>query len=317
VALQTDGKIVVVGSRNNDFAVARYETNGDLDPTFSGDGMQTTDLGASDRAYAVDIQADGMIVVAGISGADFGVVRYDPGGNPDNNFDTDGMVVTDFAGSTDTGYAVAIQKDGKIIVAGSSGSDIGLVRYNPNGTRDLGFGIDGKRIFGFSGYTTTVAKSVVVLKDDKIMVAGYAIFQPNPSDYIVDFAVARLNPDGSLDITFQGDGRLTTDFGSFDYASSLLVQHDLKFIVAGTSGNYLAVARYLPNGNLDHTFGTMGKANTYYNGGPASFNSYGYAAALQNDGKIVVVGTHHASIDNDFIVVRYDPPAFFLPLLMK
>ena len=101
VALQTDGKIVAVGGSDGDFALARYNSNGSLDPSFSGDGKQTTDLGGGfnpDRATGVAIQADGKIVVVGVAGAtspgspgdDFGLARYNPNGTLDTSFSGDG-----------------------------------------------------------------------------------------------------------------------------------------------------------------------------------------------------------------------------------
>jgi uncharacterized delta-60 repeat protein len=302
VVLQQDGKIVVAGISGNNFAVARYETDGDLDPTFSVDGLQTTDLGSTDHAFAVAIQENSMIVVAGSRGDDFAVARYETDGNLDTYFGVGGISVTDFSGGTDAGYAVALQNDGKIVVAGASGSDFGLVRYNLDGILDNTFDFDGKLTLDFGPQDE--ANSVVILDNHKIVVAGYSGW---------DFALARFNHDGSPDPTFSEDGRLTTDFGSQDFAYGLVIQRNLKTILAGCSQDFIAVARYLHDGDLDPTFGTLGMANTFYGGGPEGFTGTGYDAALQNDGKIVVVGFRMS----DFLVVRYAPPEIYLPLVRR
>ena len=142
VVLQSDGKIVVAGysynGANNDFALARYNTDGSPDTSFDTDGKVTTAIGASgDVAYSVVLQSDGKIVVAGYSdnGAnyDFALARYNTNGSPDTSFDTDGKLTTDFGASTDEATSVILQSDGKIVVAGSSVNganyDFALARY--------------------------------------------------------------------------------------------------------------------------------------------------------------------------------------------
>lgn len=149
IAIQTDGKIVVVGSvfTNGaiaDFALARYNTNGTLDTTFSTDGKQTTDFssGGDDRARAVAIQSDGKIVVAGNvrvgEDPDFAVARYNSDGTLDMTFSGDGRQTTGFfSGSRDEAQAIAIQADGRIVLAGAvyktvSNGDFALARYLGN-----------------------------------------------------------------------------------------------------------------------------------------------------------------------------------------
>ena len=117
VAMQADGKIVVAGSSGGDFALARYGADGALDPSFSGDGLVTTDLGGTDAGQGVAIQADGRIVVAGSSGGNFALARYTAGGGLDPSFSGDGLQTTDF-GADDGATAVAIQADGRIVAAG-------------------------------------------------------------------------------------------------------------------------------------------------------------------------------------------------------
>ncbi len=186
VALQGDGKIVAAGVSTNNFAVARYNTNGSLDTTFDTDGMVTTNFGSTDTANAVAVQPDGKIVAAGVSNNNFSVARYNTNGSLDTTFDTDGMATTDL-GASEYGYGVAMQWDGKIVVAGRSGNNFAVVRYTTSGALDnTGTGSFG----GANGYVTTdfggtdYAYGVAIQpRDGRIVAVGIA--------NNTDFAVAR------------------------------------------------------------------------------------------------------------------------------
>ena len=220
MALQADGKIVVVGAAAGDFAVARYNSNGSLDTSFSGDGKQTTDLGGvvtGDGANGVAIQANGKIVAVGVAGAtshaspnDFGLVRYNPNGSLDTTFSGDGKQRTDFGFESDEARGVAIQGDGKIVAVGGEAveefGDFALARYNPNGSLDTSFSGDGKQTTDFGGFDN--ANAVALDSDGRIVAAGSASVGTDR-----DFALARYNANGSLDTSFSGDGKQTTDFG--------------------------------------------------------------------------------------------------------
>jgi uncharacterized delta-60 repeat protein len=314
VVLQSDGKIVAAGyshnGTNNDFAVVRYNTDGSLDTTFDTDGKVTTAIGSGiDAAYSVVLQSDGKIVVAGYSyngtNDDFAVVRYNTNGSLDTTFDTDGKVTTDIGSSQDQAYSVVLQSDGKIVVAGYSSNgtntDFAVVRYNTNGSLDTTFDTDGK-VTTDIGSGTDVAWSVVLQSDGKIVAAGYSHNGTN-----TDFAVVRYNTDGSLDTTFDTDGKVTTAIGSgTDIAFSVVLQSDGKIVVAGHSYNGtnddFAVVRYNTNGSLDTTFDTDGKVTTAIGSGTDA----AYSVVLQSDGKIVAAGYSHNGTNNDFAVVRYN-----------
>jgi uncharacterized delta-60 repeat protein len=174
-------------------------------------------------------------------------------GDLDTSFDTDGKVTTDFGASSDSASSIALQSDGKIVVAGysynGSNYDFAVVRYNTNGSLDTSFDTDGKVTTDF-GAQSDYAKSVALQSDGKIVVAGYSY---NGSNY--DFAVVRYNTNGSLDTSFDTDGKVTTDFGaSSDYAESVALQSDGKIVVAGTSyngSNYdFAVVRYIASDSI-------------------------------------------------------------------
>lgn len=300
---------------------------GDLDSTFGADGIVTTDFfGNDDGATAIAVRPDGKIVVAGTvhlgpdeSTADFAVARYLPDGTLDPAFGVGGKVTTDFTGSADFAHAVAIQEDGKIIVAGEATSgtqkSFALARYNSDGTVDTSFGIDGKVTTPFSDRDSR-AWEIVVQPDQKIAVAGdsfHTTLPPPLPPADSDFALARYNSDGSLDQSFGSGGMVTTDFLSFsDRARALVRQPDGKLIAAGNTnttaqGNGdFALARYNLDGALDTSFGSdgNGRVTTDFSGNSNSVQSM----ALQPDGSIVVAGlTFFGTPDNNhaFALVRY------------
>jgi uncharacterized delta-60 repeat protein len=251
VALQADGKVVVAGFTGvsdiwGDFALARYNPDGTLDPTFGSAGKVVTDFGsAEDVARAVAVQPDGRIVAVGWSHVDFALARYNTDGTLDPTFGTGGRVLTDFhdMGSDDRAYAMALQPDGKIIAAGSanggsSGEGFGLARYNPDGSLDSGFAFEGELIFFFGAIN--VARAVALQPDGKIVAAG-------GND---DFLLLRVTPDGRLDTSFGTDGAVATDFGGQDFATAVALQQDGKIVSAGASfltnfDSRFALARYL------------------------------------------------------------------------
>ncbi len=279
---------MVVGRAGNFFGVARYNFNGILDTSFSGDGLVTTDFSGttSDEANAVAIQADGKIVVAGRAGANgFAVARYNTNGTLDTTFSGDGKVITNI-GSEASANGIAIQADGKIVVVGkaaASGSSLfGVVRYNADGSLDLPFGgccTNGIVLTNASGTGSDEAKAVAIQADGKIVVTG----APN-------FTLARYNTNGTLDTTFSGDGEVTTP--GLGAAGAVAIQADGKIVVAGTgnapgpSGG-LAVARYNSTGGLDGTFSGDGIAN-------ATIGCFAAAHAIaiqKSNGRIVTAGS--------------------------
>jgi uncharacterized delta-60 repeat protein len=309
VAIQSNGKIVAAGfTSQQDFALARYNADGSLDTSFDGDGdgTATTDFGGSDIANGVAIQPDGKIVAAGstFSGGvlSFALARYNPDGSLDTTFDTDGRVTTDF-GLSAVANDVAIQTDGKIVAAGfGPGLQFALVRYNPNGSLDSTFDGDGRAGTNFgSASFSSFAQGLAIQSNGKIVVAG-EIQKP-----AWDFALARFNPDGSLDASFDTDGLVTTDFGSdFESANDVATQADGKVVAAGFSGSQFfgdfALARYEPNGTLDSSFGTDGEVITDFGSVFDGVNS----VAIQADGKIVATGRSVSGVSLAFALTRYE-----------
>lgn len=312
VAIQSDGKIVIAGQvygTNLDFAVARLNADGSLDNTFDGDGKMTTPvLSGDDSTFALAIQSDGKIVVAGQSYAsnlDFAVIRLNTDGSLDTSFDADGKVTTAISSYEDLGRAVAIQTDGKIIVAGYSFTgtnyDFVLVRYNTNGSLDTSFDGDGKAITGVLS-STDQAYAVTIQADGKIIAAGYTYNGSN-----IDFALVRYNTNGSLDTSFDFDGRVITPvLTSTDQINAVSVQPDGKIVAAGQSrnGTYydFALVRYNANGSLDTSFDTDGKLTTPI----LSTDDYANALVIQSDGKILATGNSKIGTTDDFALVRYN-----------
>ena len=213
VAIQeSDGKIVVAGAANNDglgssdFALARYNADGSLDAGFGSGGKLVTDLGngGEDVAAAVAIQSNGQIVAAGygFTGStqpnilDFALVRYNADGSLDPAFGGDGKVLTDIAAENDFINAIALQPDGKIVVAGFEGGaggtdptvvDFALARYNVDGSLDATFGGDGTITTDFANAGDR-AHAVDVDSEGRIVAAGFATTGDD-----LDFALARYN----------------------------------------------------------------------------------------------------------------------------
>jgi uncharacterized delta-60 repeat protein len=233
---------------------------------------------------------------------------YAQPGSLDLSFDNDGIVTTAFGNNTDQGYSVAIQSDGKIVVAGYSynGSDydFALVRYNADGSLDNSFDSDGK-ITTAIGNGDDLGFSVGIQSDGRIVVAGKSSNGSND-----DFALVRYNTDGSLDNSFDSDGKVTTAIGSGDdKGSSVAKQSDGKIMVAGLTYNGsdfdFALVRYNIDGSLDNTFDSDGKVTTAIGSG----DDMGLSVAKQNDGKIVAAGYSNNGSNNDFALVRYNGSA--------
>ena len=305
----------------NSFALVRYNADGSLDSSFGSEGKVVTTpemTGFSAvTGNALAIQTDGKILVAG-SGenagkTNFAVLRYNADGSLDPSFDTDGIVTTAIGSGDDFGNAITILA-GKIIVAGSSfdgtKTNFAVVRYNSNGSLDTSFDLDGivTTLIQF-GTSDDVAMAVAIQAGnlttlpDKIVVAGSSSGVTNQ-----DFAVVRYNLDGSLDTSFDADGKLITPIGSGDDVGKALTVQGTgnaprKITVAGSSDNGskidFAVVRYNADGSLDTSFDLDGIVTT-----PVDTNDdVGAALVIQADGKPVVAGSsisNSSTIFDDF-----------------
>jgi uncharacterized delta-60 repeat protein len=320
--------LILVAAMIGSFFIAgstSIPTDGDLDPTFGNGGVVMTDFNTStDLANAVALQPDGKLVVAGttytdndFSDEDFAIARYNTDGSLDTSFGNNGKVTTDFPGLAAVISAAVVQPDGKIVVAGGAyplftfAGDFKVARYNPDGSLDTSFGAGGIVTTIFPG-DGSFAFALALQSDGKIIAAGTDFFDFNPGDMSdTDFALARYNPDGSLDTTFGNGGTVTTDFlGAEDDAFSVLIQPDGKIVAVGSANSPFdfydfAAARYLSNGTLDTSFGTGGKMRVDFGNQDMDIAS---DAALQPDGKIVAAGTtvFDFGVEQDFALTRFN-----------
>ncbi len=293
---------------------------GTLDPTFSGDGIVTYNFGGIDVAQAMAVDDDGNIFVAGygVPGAspykDFAVAKFTSAGDLDPVFGGDGVVTTDFgAGYDDFAYAIAIQPDGKILVAGSTydgeGNKMCIVRYRGDGSLDGVFGDAGKLIIDFGGPDDAV-RAISVLEDDNIIAGGYRMEEVTATMYKRNFAAVKCNGIGILDNGFDFDGKVATPFSSDRHATAFAmgIQTDGKIVLAGYSyvgitANYqIALTRYNGDGSLDLTFDSDGMVlvSTGFALGEA------FALQIQSDNKIVVAGEQYIGFDTDFMMMRFN-----------
>lgn len=310
VKIQPDGKIIVEGRTAKMIRLIRYNTNGSLDSTFGIGGQVYTSLRYSGNLIEpLILQPDGKILIGGAaysgSNADVALARYNTDGSLDSSFGTGGQGVSAIGTGDDVVTSLAVQHDGKIVVAccvyDGVTSKLALARFNTTGTLDNSFGENGKVIMALSWVEEYREYNLAIKSNDMIVVAGVSY---NGLDR--DFALARLNTDGSLDNSFN----VNTDIGTNqdDYPTSLTVQPDGKIVVAGvTVGSNLsydfALARYNSDGTLDSSFSTDGRLTTSF----SVWGNFATSVAIQPDGEIVVAGYSNNSTDDDFALARYLP----------
>jgi uncharacterized delta-60 repeat protein len=305
VVVQPDGKIVAAGgaaqaNNSEDFALARYDADGTLDPTFGSGGIVQAPAGT---AIAVALQPDGKIVAAGTVSNEISVARYNADGSLDQTFGTGGVVTTAASGFGSEAKALVLQPDGKIVVGGDSSNgfetQFTLVRYDTNGSLDATFGTGGV-VTTQVGAASSSIDGLVLQPDGKIVADGDAV-----NNSLAVPGLARYNPDGSLDTTFGSGGIVTTPVvaGQSVSGGPLVLQPDGKIVLAGIQGVSWVVVRYQVDGSLDPSFhnGFGFGANTP--AGPTSL-------LLQPDGKIVVAGYGSDSFSTNpyrLVVARWNP----------
>ena len=273
VAVQSDGKILVVGGEFGGsvaFFVARYNSDGSLDSSFSGDGKATFSFGGESGFYnaatAVAVTSNERIVIAGPGNFQGWLIRLLPDGTLDTSFSGDGQASTGVPDESDV--HLAIQNDDKIIAAFGKFSQ----RYNTDGSLDTSFSGDGQVETDF-GADFTKANAIAVQPDGAIIVVGQHL-PPEGSGVSPDFAIARYTTAGALDTSFSGDGKLLVDFGeSVDSAELIALQSDGKIVIGGESvfpdegpAFFIGLVRLTSAGQLDSTFSGDGKLLVTYGG---------------------------------------------------
>jgi uncharacterized delta-60 repeat protein len=264
----------------------------------------TTDFGQLDAVEDLAVQRDGKLVAVGSTvdrttfAGEFAVARYRRAGALDASFGNGGKVTTGFGGTFSFAYAVALQGDGKIVVAGFTGGgptglDIALARYNADGTLDPSFGSGGKVVTDFD-MTHDWAYGLAIQPDGKLVAAGATRLFGSYDAHPPDFAMARYNPDGSLDTSFGGGGKISTAFtpGWADVGYDLAFARDGKIVAAGWGlpdgvggPGVIDLARYNADGSLDSTFDGDGEVVSAPNNDAGAF-----AVVVQPDDRVVVAG---------------------------
>ena len=319
VGIQSDGKIVAAGetyvsATKHNIAVTRFTKTGSLDTTFNGTGKKVTDLGGVDQVYALVIdKSTGKIVVAGqkcngtITICDAAVLRYNPNGSLDTSFNHTGYRIDDYGGGDNGLFAVTLQSDGKIVAGGymynttNKNYDFAVYRYTSAGALDTSFNGTGKKAIPFAtGWDDDIVDMAIQPSDGKIVVGGRTC---NINATNCDFALARLNPNGSLDTSFNGTGKKTTDLGGIDMGFGLALQSNGKIVLAGQKGTATSadfgVVRYNTNGTLDTSFAGTGKKVFDFSG--SGLANYARDINIQpTTGKMVVCGISN----NNFALAR-------------
>jgi uncharacterized delta-60 repeat protein len=301
VNIQPDGKILIAGRHSENsiyygsIFVARLNADGSTDGTFGTGGKVIINLFSDLIVYDMEMQPDGKIVVGGsalrwvgdgVYNYDLMAARLNPNGTPDAGFADNGYF-QHIGGAHEQAYALAIQTDGKIILAGTH-----LLRLEANGVVDATF-------------SATPVAPVIYTTDIKLQPDGKILLGGTHS---ADFALARYNPNATVDTSFgtNGNGIATLDIGGADIANAIYRDTNGDIVAGGSTSNgnpfrrNFVVARFKPNGSPDAGFGSGGKVVTDF-GGDAEI----FGLARQSDGKTVAAGQAKISIDRDFAFARY------------
>jgi uncharacterized delta-60 repeat protein len=321
VAVQADGKVVVAGSAGDRFLVVRYTAAGALDSTFSGDGLQT--VAAADAARAVAIQPDGKIVAAGDAGAGVAVARFNADGSFDPSFSGDGLLSSLDHGVRGDASALALQPDGKILIAGSVGGRPAVLRYHADGAPDASFSADGvaaleRGIAAVAALPGTGGGLVVAARGGTSDISG-SVFTTNylarlnadgtPAGDLVTFTTssgvraAALRPDGRVVLAadnlvqYAADGTRDPAFGTggsvFAAADAIALDADGRLVAASAGEDGPTITRRDPAGELDATFSQDGERAVGIDG---AFED----VTVAPDGRIVAVG----ATGGDIVVAR-------------
>ncbi|MEZ5033337.1 MAG: hypothetical protein R2787_18265 [Saprospiraceae bacterium] len=306
MALHADGTFVTAGSKPNNnfyigFAVTRFLANGTPDPAFGTNGSVRTSFGTiKDEAYAVAVQADGKVIAGGSTETgnnnnDFALLRYTTAGILDASFGNAGKVVTAIGSQSDEIYSIAIQPDGKILVAGNTkdnGDYFVMARYLTNGTLDPSFGTGGI----VKGEAGVGVKAM-------LMPNGQIIFVGRKAGFTVpDIFVFKYHANGTLDQSYGVNGKAVA-LGI--RANGATIQPDGKVVVVGLKSGLFAVTRFNANGTLDESFGTGGILSTDVSGTQSL--SQAHDTHVQPDGKVIVTGEAYKNNKHNMAITRYLP----------
>ena len=314
IEILSDGKILLAGDTTlaGGLYITRLNADGSLDSTFGTAGVAGISIGnvsiAPNDTVGMTVQSDGRIVLVRgyrttlAGNMHFAVARLTAAGAADTTFNSTGVAtVTVSASQNEYPIDVAVQSDGKIVVAGvtnlgaGAGTDFIALRFTAAGALDASFNTVGYNVVNVSASASgsDTANRVVIQSDGKIVLGGAANS---------DFGLVRFNTDGSLDTTFDGDGKVTTNINGSDQIFGLAQRSDGTIVAAGTGNGGLALARYTSQGALDVSFDGDGKA-TFSIASSSQIN----AISLQSDEKIVFAGTSSDSLNaGDVVFGRFN-----------
>jgi uncharacterized delta-60 repeat protein len=334
ITVLSDNKVLVAGSSwvsSKDFAVLKLKENGTPDSTFGVNGWAATPvLGFEDEARAIVVQPDGKILVAGTAEValnskkyDYAVARFNANGTIDGGFGSGGVVTLDI-NDNDIADGIALQKDGKIVVGGTSDEDgdanYTVVRYTSGGLLDGGYGVGGIATYDMATFGTAGSKDhgygMAIQSDDKVLVTGFSAPAAGGNGNVVTM---RLTTSGQLDVTFSGDGIANFNYGvsnTDEGSRAVAVQSDGKILVGGdTSGEHawfeMLLLRYKSDGTLDSTFSSDGVAISSL----STENEFGYAVHLHSN-RIYIGGSVGANFAKDFVVAAFQNDGSPLPLVL-
>ncbi len=293
VAVQRDNKIIIAGYDFDLFGphyitIARLNANGSIDSSFDTNGTIKTLAG--ENSHAIAIQPDDKILIEGYNKGNVLTLRYLSDGTPDASFGNHGVVETSFGSGVSSGNAIAVQPDGKIVVAGRTDEAILLGRYNSDGSLDQTFGKGGKVLTDIAVGVDNIS-DIVLQPDGKIVAAGTTDIPGDLEDSVYT-AVLRYLPDGSLDKSFGSNGSTVNKRPANAALKVVALQNDGKIVTAGSIYDATATVvhflaeRYTKDGGIDSSFGDNGYTIT-----AMDYSDAAKGVIIQGDGKIVLAGS--------------------------
>lgn len=294
VALQEDGRILLAGASGGDFALLRFNQDGGVDASFSQDGRLTSNFGASDTARDLAILADGRILLAGDSNANWALARYLEDGTADASFSGDGLLTLDLGGVESLDRVLALA-DGDLLLGGNSSGDFALGRLNGDGVWDAGFATGGRALIDFGAGSATL-RDMAVQADGKILLAGWYVPGLVGERQL---ALARYDAEGRPDASFGQGGRLLLNLapGLSEEAVAIQVMPDGRILLGGHAGGDFLLARLDSTGLADASLDDDGVIIL----SPGTAAATATAMVLGGDGGLYLAG----AVGGDLALLRF------------
>ena len=304
LVVQPNGKTVVLLNTNNIFHVSRLKRDGSFDPKFNFSGTARTEFSSEVGGEAVAVQEDGRIIVVGGSVDDDAMIlaRYLPNGRLDKSFSQNGKLTLTMETPPQSpvwAYAVGIQGNGKIVVAGTAETTPGqydyvATRLGPKGGLDTAYGADGWTVLNLGG---NERPQDLVLHSGDAYIVGFTQISGQ-----FDIALARLNNAGDGHSEW-GPGYKVLDTGETETALVGAIAKNGNLLIGGDKGGPanrdMMVARFTQEGFFDGEFA----GGDGYETVPGSRGAFGIA--VQRDGKIVLSGSGNTGTKNELFLVRF------------